>query len=69
MANNQSRDYSMNNGHNYATITSSIGSSRYEPDDVHRFRVQKMNAKTQNENVKKLYKLNAVKLFQDRSGK
>ena len=34
MANNQDRNYSMNNCHNYATITSSIGSSRYEADDV-----------------------------------
>ena len=35
MANNQSRNYSMNNCYNYATITSSIGSSRYGTDDAH----------------------------------
>ena len=35
----------MNNYYNYATITSSIGSSRYEADDVHPSRVRKINMK------------------------
>lgn len=53
----------MNNGHNYATITSSIGSSRYEPrmmstNSEFRKWIRRLKMK-----MSRNYKLNAVKPF------